>query len=142
MTVHKKNQYQHQVSTNINTGKKTRILTFCYETNPFFLLGTYVMWLFISLDHLNKLWIIRRFKTLPNTQNLLFNIYIISKSKHSQKEYMTVTSNLFLYFIFKPNHPPRKGSWMCTEWIIYVCWWHAICLFNMIADPCRTHYVH
>lgn len=98
--------------------------------------------LFISLDHLNKLWIIRRFKTLPNTQNLLFNIYIISKSKHSQKEYMTVTSNLFLYFIFKPNHPPWKGSWMCTEWIIYVCWWHAICLFNMIADPCRTHYVH
>lgn len=42
--------------------------------------------LFISLDHLNKLWIIRRFKTLPNTQNLLFNIYIISKSKHAQKK--------------------------------------------------------
>lgn len=97
MTVHKKNQYQHQVSTNINTGKKTRILTFCYETNPFFF-GGYLcnVTLFISLDHLNKLWIIRRFKTLPNTQNLLFNIYIISKSKHAQKEYMTDIKSFFI----------------------------------------------
>lgn len=96
MTVHKKNQYQHQVSTNINTGKKTRILTFCYETSIFF--GGYLcnVTLFISLDHLNKLWIIRRFKTLPNTQNLLFNIYIISKSKHAQKEYMTDIKSFFI----------------------------------------------
>lgn len=52
--------------------------------------------LFISLDHLNKLWIIRRFKTLPYTQNLLFNIYIISKSKHAQKEYMTDIKSFFI----------------------------------------------
>lgn len=52
--------------------------------------------LFISLDHLNKLWIIRRFKTLPNTQNLFFKIYIISKSKHAQKEYMTDIKSFFI----------------------------------------------
>lgn len=97
MTVHKKNQYQHQVSTNINTGKKPRILTFCYETNPFFLLGTYVMWLYLFL------WIILTsfelyvgLKHSLNTQNLLFNIYIISKSKHAQKEYMTDIKSFFI----------------------------------------------
>lgn len=68
--------------------------------------------------------------------------FIQFQSQSMHKKNIWLTSNLFLYFIFKPNHPPWKGSWMCTEWIIYVCWWHAICLFNMIADPCRTHYVH
>lgn len=96
---------------------------------------------FISLDHLIKIYILR-YRTHTNNQNFLVNIYIISNFKACTEEYMTVTSNIFLYFIFKQNHIPWKGSWMCTEWIIYVCWWHAICLFNMIADPSRTHYVH
>lgn len=96
MTVHKKNQYQHQVSTNINTGKKLGFSLSAMRQIHFF--GGYLcnVTLFISLDHLNKLWIIRRFKTLPNTQNLFFKIYIISKSKHAQKEYMTDIKSFFI----------------------------------------------
>lgn len=99
MTVHKKNQYQHQVSTNINTGKKTRILTFCYETNPFFWVGTYVMWLYLFL------WIIlTSFELYVGLKHsLILKIFsskfiysVISKSKHAQKEYMTDIKSFFI----------------------------------------------
>lgn len=62
-----------------------------------FLVGTYVMWLYLFL------WIIltsfELYVGLKHSlilKNLLFNIYIISKSKHAQKEYMTDIKSFFI----------------------------------------------
>lgn len=121
MTVHKKNQYQHQVSTNINTGKTLGFSLSAMRQIHFF--GGYLcnVTLFISLDHLNKLWIIRRFKTLPNTQNLLFNIYIISKSKHAQKEYMTdIKSFFYTSFSNQIILPEKDPECVQSELFTYV----------------------